>query len=104
MPEAHSALLSPRAERELTAAARWIARDNKTAARELNAAVKRAAQQIGSHPYCGRSAPEAAREPFRVLTLRGFPYLLIYDPERQPPIIARIVHGARDLPTVLNDL
>jgi toxin ParE1/3/4 len=36
--------------------------------------------------------------------LTGFPYLVVYYAERTPPVIARIVHGARDLPTELQGL
>ena len=53
---------------------------------------------------CGRSAPDLICEPYRLLPLRGFPYLLVYNPERRPPGIVRIVHGARDLPEILSDL
>ena len=98
------ALVSARSQRELAAAIRWIARDNKAAAEALNAAVKTAATQIGTFPLCGRSAPDLICEPYRLLPLRGFPYLLVYNPERRPPGIVRIVHGARDLPEILSDL
>jgi len=39
-----------------------------------------------------------------MLVVRGFPYLVVSNPERRPPSIVRIVHGARDLPEVLKDL
>jgi toxin ParE1/3/4 len=88
----------------LTAAYRWISNDNKAAAKALREAVKAATVQIAEHPYFGRSDPGMARAPYRLLPLRGFPYILIYNPEREPPAIVRIVHGARDLPEVLSDL
>jgi len=34
----------------------------------------------------------------------GFPYVMIYDCERRPPIIIRVLHGARDLAGLLRDL
>ena len=98
------ALLSTQARRELAAALRWIARDNKLAAAALNEAVKTAATQIGAFPECGRNALELVREPYRLLPLRGFPYILVYNSDRRPPAIVRIVHGARDLPDLLSDL
>jgi toxin ParE1/3/4 len=98
------ALVSVRARRELAAAVRWIARDNKSAAVALNEAVKAAATQIGTSPQCGRSAPEIVRQPYRLLPLTGFPYILIYNPDHSRPSIVRIVHGARDLPMTLSDL
>jgi toxin ParE1/3/4 len=66
--------------------------------------VQRAALLIAEHPLIGVARPELAPAPFRFLVLRGFPYLAIYDPTTQPPTIARIVHGARDLPGVLEEL
>jgi toxin ParE1/3/4 len=66
--------------------------------------VNRAAKLIGEHPEIGRMRPEIARQPFRVMPLIGYPYVVVYEANRRPPLIARIVHGARDLPEVLSDL
>ena len=48
--------------------------------------------------------PPGTREPYRFLTLTGFPYVIVYNAERRPRLIVRIVHGARDLPSVLREL
>jgi hypothetical protein len=37
-------------------------------------------------------------------TLRGYLYLLVLDVDQIPPVVARFVHQARDLPVLLNDL
>jgi len=92
------------ARRDLLAAARWIEKDNPRAARGLREAVRRAAEQIGTHPAVGVLRPELARAPFRFLVLSGYPYVIVYHAERRPPVIARVLHGARDLPEVLRDL
>jgi len=99
-----AATLSDRARRELLAAAEWIAEDNPIAAEGLIEAVEAAAETIGEHPQIGRRRPELARGPYRFLTLSGYPYLIAYAENEMPPIIVRIVHGARDLPRVLRDL
>jgi toxin ParE1/3/4 len=99
-----AAAISPRANRELLAAARWIERDNPAAAENLIDAVERAGLLIGDNRYIGRVRHELAPDPYRFLTLSGFPYILVYDADRTPPLIVRIVHGARDLPEVLRDL
>ncbi len=96
-----TAALSPRARQDLLDAARWIARDNQIAAQGLRRAVVEAAQRIGAHPAVGSVRPELADEPVRFLTLVGFPYLIVYDSGRDPPLILRMLHGARDLPSVL---
>ena len=63
-----------------------------------------AAERIGNHPQIGVRRPELARGPYRFVALTGYPYLIIYREDRMPPVIARIVHGVRDLPRVLRDL
>jgi toxin ParE1/3/4 len=99
-----AAELSPRARREVLDAARWIAKDSPGAARALWRAVRRAAELIGKHPEAGTVRPELADDPYRFLPVRGFPYVIVYRSDRRPPLIARIVHGARDLPELLGDL
>jgi hypothetical protein len=41
---------------------------------------------------------------YRFWSLRGFPFLLVIDTETDPPVVARFVHQARDLPVILDDL
>ena len=76
---------TPAAERDLQAAAGWIARDNPTSAEALL-----------------RAALTAAR--YRLWPLRGFRYLLVYGTAADPPHVVRIVHTARDLPAALHDI
>lgn len=92
------ARLSSRARRDLLEAVRWIAADNPTAAQALREAVDNAARQIGSHRNCGVLRPEIVEAPYRFIALTGFPYLLVYTPETEPPLILRLLHGARHLP------
>lgn len=98
------AVLSPAARRDLLAAIRWIARDNPTAARALRDTIARTAQRIGAHNLVGTLRPDLADQPYRFVNLTGFPYIVVYNSERQPPLIVRILHGARELPTALGDL
>jgi toxin ParE1/3/4 len=96
-----SAVLSPQARRDLLDATRWIARDNPTAARALRDAVKEAAARIVAHPESGAVRVEFSDPPTRFLVLTGLPYILVYDSEPRPPLILRVLHGARDLPELL---
>jgi len=98
------ARLSPRALAELKEAVRWIRRDRPSAANHLRLAVTNLARHLGAHPYSGIARPDVTRPPFRFAVVDGFPYLVVYNPEREPPLIVRVVHGARDLPEVLRDL
>jgi toxin ParE1/3/4 len=99
-----SARLAPAARRDLIEAMRWIARDNPAAAAGLREGVANAARILGEHPYIGGLRLGVANIPYRFLGLTGFPYLIVYDPDRRPPLIVRVVHGSRDLPEVLRDL
>ncbi len=99
-----AAALAPRARRELLAATRWIAKDNPAAARALRETIAKAAENISVHPHIGRLRPDLAGPQYRFLTLTGFPYILVYLAERHPPLILRILHGARDLPGALRDV
>jgi toxin ParE1/3/4 len=99
-----AAVLSRRAQRDLLTAVRWIARDNPAAARGLREAVASASRRIGAHPESGVLRPDLADSPYRFMMLAGFPYLVVYNADRHPPLILRVLHGARDLPTVLRNL
>jgi toxin ParE1/3/4 len=97
-----STVFAPRAQRELRAAVAWIADDNPAAADALLAAVMAAARRLQARPNLGRVRLELAPARYRFWSLRGFPYLLVYDAETKPPIILRFVHQSRDLPAVLD--
>jgi len=97
------AVLSPRARRDLLNATLWIKRDNPPAARALRQAVAAAAKLIGEHPLAGRTRSELANSSFRFVALTGFPYVIVYDAESRPPVIIRVLHGARDLPEAMRD-
>jgi toxin ParE1/3/4 len=98
------ASLTRGAEREVIAAAGWIARDNPAAADAFLNAIDRTAQLIGDHPGIGKVRPALARTEYRFLLLTGFPYIVAYTMRQGRPVIARVVHTARDLPRVLRDL
>ncbi len=98
------ARLAPRARRDLLAASQWISQDNPQAAQALRDAVLVGAQRIGDHPDIGVIRPELADVPYRFLFLTGFSYVLVYNAAFTPPLILRILHGARDLPELLKDL
>ncbi|WP_429228894.1 type II toxin-antitoxin system RelE/ParE family toxin [Inquilinus ginsengisoli] len=82
----------------------WIAADNPAAAQALRDTATGGARRIGAHPDIGAHRPDLAGRRYRFLTLPGFPYVLICDCESRPPIIARVLHGVRDLAGLLRDL
>jgi len=82
----------------------WISQENPRAAQDMRNAVRHAAQLLGEHPELGKQRRDLAPETVRFLVLRGFPYIVVYRANAVPPRILRVLHGARDLPEVLQDL
>ena len=97
------AALSPAAERDILEIVEWIAAENPVAARGFRVALDKLAANIGEHPRIGTSRPHLASPPIRFLPIRGFPHVVVYTPDRNPPLIVRVLHGARDLPEVLRE-
>ena len=60
-----------------------------------------AAKKIGDFPEIGLLRPALLTEPRRLLPMTGFPYVIIYNAARKPPLILRVLHAARDLPEAL---
>jgi toxin ParE1/3/4 len=94
---------APRALRESRVATEWISQQNPTAAQALVTEAVRAAERLVGQPKIGRHRPDLLAEPYRFWSLRGFPYLLVYDSAARPPRILRVLHMARDLGSVLDD-
>ena len=95
------ATFTPAAVRDLQEAVSWIAKDNPDAARGFRHSIDQAATLLGEHPLIGTVRPESIGQPYRCLVVRGFHYILIYNAQRSPPRIVRILHASRDLPEVL---
>jgi toxin ParE1/3/4 len=98
------AAFSPLARRDLIEAEAWIRADRPMAATAFRAAVLRGARVIADQPKSGVERLEIADAPHRFLAVHGFPYLLVYNADRRPPLIVRVLHGARDLPALLRGL
>jgi plasmid stabilization system protein ParE len=98
-----AARLARTARRDFFEALEWINEDSPKAARAFQAVVIRAAERIGRHPQIAQRRPEWTDAPFRFLPLGRFPYTIVYDTTFSPPLIARILHSARDLPSVLGE-
>ncbi|AYV45922.1 type II toxin-antitoxin system RelE/ParE family toxin [Caulobacter flavus] len=97
------ATLSATARRHMMAAASWIAGDSPKASRRFQMELREALALLGSFPMTGASRPEHAPEPYRS-PLPGFPHVRVYNCQRRPPVIMRILHGSRDLPEILSTL
>jgi plasmid stabilization system protein ParE len=80
----------------------FIAPDNSTAADRVEEAVFRACDFLADSPLAGRIRKELTPHPVRFWVVQQYSnYLIVYDPEKKPLQIIRILHGARDLSKVL---
>ena len=97
-------IFTPQARRELQTAVAWIADDNPDAAEGLLRAALQAATMISRRPNLARVRLDLAPSRYRFWSLRGYPYSMVFNTDTDPPVVARFVHQARDMPVVLNDL
>ncbi len=93
---------TPQATDDLLDIWSFIARDNPEAADRVEAAVFRACDLLAASPRAGRMRSDLTRFPVRFWVVHPYSnYLIVYDPEKKPLQIIRILHGARDLTSVL---
>jgi plasmid stabilization system protein ParE len=95
-------LFTLQATRDLLDIWSFIARDNREAADRVEAAVFRACDLLADSPLGGRTRNDLTQLPVRFWILHPYSnYFIVYDPEKKPLQIIRIIHGSRDLPSVL---
>jgi len=94
--------LTPEAVSDLFEIWSFISQDNPGAADRVEQAVFHACELLADSPFAGRVRKDLTPAPVRFWVVHPYSkYLIVYDPEKKPPQIIRILHGARDLPTVL---
>ncbi|MEM7354154.1 MAG: type II toxin-antitoxin system RelE/ParE family toxin [Acidobacteriota bacterium] len=93
-------ILSPEARDDLFEIADYIARDNPKAARRVVQEIRRAMERLAQMPMIGHLREDLTGEPLRFWPV--FSYLIIYRPESKPLQIARVLHGARDVSSILS--
>jgi len=94
--------LTPEALSDLFEIWRFINQDNPEAADRVEEAVLRACGLLASSPLAGRVRKDLTSLPLRFWVVQPYSmYLIVCDPEKKPLQVIRILHGARDLPSVL---
>ena len=91
--------LSPEAAQDIEAIWEYIARDSVRAARRVRQELLAACRRLAQHPGLGHRRDDLTTKP--VLFFPVYAYLIIYNPASQPLEIVRVLHGARDIPSML---
>jgi plasmid stabilization system protein ParE len=80
----------------------FIADDNPSAADKVEQAIFRACDFLSDSPLAGRTRRDLTSRPLRFWVVQPYShYLVVYNPEKQPLQIIRILHTSRDLPSML---
>lgn len=92
-------LLSPEAAQDLIDIWEFIARDNIDSADQVCEELQEAIQGIAEMPEKGHLRADLTDKPVRFWPVRS--YLIIYRPDTTPLQIVRVLHGARDIESLL---
>lgn len=91
--------LSPEAARDVRELWEYVAKDSIKAARRIRLKIFGACQMIAENPRIGHKREDLTDKPMLFWPVGA--YVIIYNPGRKPVEIIRVVHGARDVPSVL---
>ncbi|HYU47207.1 MAG TPA: type II toxin-antitoxin system RelE/ParE family toxin [Terriglobales bacterium] len=94
--------ITPEAVRDLFEIWNFISQDNPEAADRVEEAVFRACDLLAESPLAGRVRKDLTPLPLRFWVVQPYSkYMIVYDPEKKPLRVIRILHGARNLPSIL---
>ena len=93
--------LSAPARQDLREIRDYIALDNVPAARKFLARLTQSLRGIAEAPGKGHRRTDLTDLPVRFWPVGA--YLIVYDPEKRPVEILRVLHGARDVEGILGN-
>ncbi len=95
------AIISPEALQDMSDIYHFIALDNPEAANRIICSFEANIALLAKEPELGQMKPRLRH--LRLWVITEFPnYLVFYREKNKQVEIVRIVHGARDLPSLLN--
>ncbi len=94
--------LTPAAKADLLDIAAFISRDNPRAGQRVISELRDAMRRLAQLPHLGHLRQDLAAEPLRFWPL--YAYLIVYRPETHPLQILRVLHGSRDVRSILEQL
>ena len=80
----------------------YIAARNEDAALRVKEAILDACDMLAANPTFGHFRRNLTELPVRIHTVMKN-YLIIYEPDTNPLVIVRVLHGARDVRELLED-
>ena len=92
-------VLTPTADQDLNEIWDYIASDNIEAADRVINALEAAFRRLADRPKLGHYREDLADKRHRFDSV--YSYLIVYRWEERPLQIIRVIHGARDLPSLL---
>jgi plasmid stabilization system protein ParE len=91
--------LSPEAASDIREIWRYIAADSIKAARKVRLELFDGCQRLANNPRIGHTRTDLTDQPVLFYPIGS--YLIVYDPKAKPLSIVRVVHGARDVPSLV---
>lgn len=87
--------LARAAQRDLQDITAYLAQDNVEAAERVLVALERTFLDLADRPCSGHTREDLTDEDLRFWPVLH--YLVVYDPNRSPIRVARVLHGRRDV-------
>ena len=94
-------VVSPQALEDLEEMWLFIAQDNVEAADRFEQKIRKTFCRLAENPGIGHRREDITDKP--VLFWPVSSYLIIYDPGKRPVEVLRVLHGARDVETILEN-
>ena len=92
-------VLSPQALDDLDQIWLHLMQDSIDAADKVERDLRKAIHLLGEHPEIGHRREDLTDLPVKFWPV--YSYLIVYDAETRPVEIVRVLHGARDVPRLL---
>jgi len=92
-------VLTPSAEVDLTQIGQFVSRSNPAAAVRVLREIRTAIRKLALHPGLGHKREDLTEMP--ILFYAVYSYLIVYRPDIKPLRVLRILHGARDVQSIL---
>ncbi len=94
-------ILAPEALQDLQDVWDFIARDSPEAASRVQEELFKAFERLAKMPGQGHQRQDLTDKPVLFFAVRS--YLVVYRPDTSPLQIVGVLHGARDVPTLLRE-